>query len=173
MALLDDNYALIYSNTRAIGDIIPDVVVEEIGNDDLFVTLHPVEKGAAVSDHAFKMPATVEMRCGFSDSSVGTVGYVQEVYERLLALQLEREPFDVFTGKRAYTSMLIRSLTQVTDQKSANALMIVCRLQEVLIVDTEGGSAPQSAQASPARTAPVQNTGSRQLAQSAYAPGGA
>lgn len=53
---------------RSIETIMPDVVLEEIHRDDLIITDHPVEKGAGTSDHAFKRPEEVEIRCGWSNS---------------------------------------------------------------------------------------------------------
>ena len=165
MSLIDDVYALIFTPARAIGTIIPGVVVEELHRDDLVVTDHPVERGAAASDHAFKMPAAVEMRCGWSDTTGGP-GYVQQVYQELLDLQSTRQPFDVYTGKRAYTNMLIRSLAVQTDQRSETALMVVCGLREVIIVDTQTtGGASASAQADPAKTAGEGNKGQKQIVE--------
>lgn len=121
---------------RAIGTIIPDVTLEELHRDELAITAHSVETGAAISDHAFKLPASVEMRCGFSNSTAQTEGYVQLIYEEFLALQSSRQPFDVSTGKRSYTNMLIRSLQVTTDPQSEYALNCSVVLQEVLLTST-------------------------------------
>ena len=103
MALLDSNVALItHPNPRLIGTIIPDIVVEEICHDQLQITEFPVESGAPISDHAYKRPPEVIMRCGFSNSTAQTEGYVQEVYVLLLNLQDSLQPFNVTTGKRQY-----------------------------------------------------------------------
>ncbi len=164
MSLLDDAFALISAPFRAIGTIIPDIVVEESHRDQIVITDHPVERGAAISDHAFKLPVEVEIRCGFSNSTSGSEGYVQEIYQEFLDLQASRQPFDVFTGKRQYSNMLIRSLEVTTDERSEHALYLVAGLREVIIVDTATTkAAPQSAQSSPQKTASVINTGSTQL----------
>lgn len=55
---------------RKIGAIIPDVTIEETHSDRLTVTQHPIADGSKISDHAYKMPATVTMRLGFSNSNV-------------------------------------------------------------------------------------------------------
>jgi hypothetical protein len=55
---------------RSIGTIIPDVTIEESHSDRLTVTQHPIANGSPVSDHAYKMPATITMRLGFSNSNV-------------------------------------------------------------------------------------------------------
>ena len=62
-------YAMILGGSRQIGTIIPEVVIEEMHRDRLIITDHPVESGAAISDHAFKMPVEVDMRVGWSDSA--------------------------------------------------------------------------------------------------------
>jgi hypothetical protein len=164
IGLFDDNYALIVRRSRSIGSIIPDVVVEERHEDALMITEHPVETGAAISDHAYKRPSRVEMRIGFSDSTAAAAGYVQQAYQELLALQAAREPFDVFTGKRAYSNMLIANLSVVTDRKSEWMLGALVTLQQVIIVGTGGfATVPAAAQKAPQTTAPVQKSGTKQI----------
>jgi hypothetical protein len=58
------------ARSRSIGTIIPDVMVEEDHHDALIITEHPVETGAKIADHAFKQPARVRLRFGFSNSGV-------------------------------------------------------------------------------------------------------
>lgn len=125
---------------EAIGTIIPDIVVEEVGTDLVMVTENPVEVGAPVQDHAYKRPAEILMRCGWSDSSHQQQGFIVQVYQKLLALQIAFKPFDVYTMKRKYTSMLIHSLVLTTDQKTKNILQIICGLRQVIITSTAGFS---------------------------------
>jgi hypothetical protein len=172
MSLLGElSYALIQPSARAIGMIFADVTVEESHRDEVIITQHPVEGGGVITDHAYKRPAEIEIRCGFSNSSAGYVGYVQEQYRALLALQLARQPFNVYTGKRRYRNMLIRGISVVTDPHSENVLMASVALQEIIIVSTQttGGAAkgPDTAapgtndkQADPASTGDVSNGGS-------------
>ncbi len=94
------SYAMIVQSGRMIGGIIPDVVTEELHRDDLISTLHPVETGTPITDHAFLMPQTVDMRCEWSDASEsGAPGYVIVVYEQLLSLQQSRQPFDLVADR--------------------------------------------------------------------------
>jgi hypothetical protein len=111
-SLVDGSYALITSNKRNIGGIIPNVVIEEVGTDILRISDHPVEVGATVSDHAFKLPCEITLRCGWSDSSGGFEGYSASVYSMLLQLQTARTPFTLSTGKRLYQNMLIGRVEQ-------------------------------------------------------------
>jgi len=165
-------YALITQSGRAIGMIIPEVVIEEIHHDQTRITDHPVETGAAISDHAFNMPPEVEMRCGFSNSTAGAEGYVQSVYQEFLALKATRQPFDVSTGKRQYQNMLISSLVVTTDETSEFALNIVVGLRYIIITNTtQTAGAAQSAQASPQQTAAAVNTGIQSAQLSPANPG--
>jgi hypothetical protein len=59
-----------FRKQRKIDMIIPDVTIEESHSDRVTVTQHPIAKGSPVSDHAYKMPATVTMRLGFSNTKV-------------------------------------------------------------------------------------------------------
>lgn len=162
MALLDDSFALITTQQRRVSSLIPDVVMREVSRDELVITDHPVETGAAISDHAFLRPVEVEMNLGWSDSTAGYAGYARDVYVELIALQKKREPFDLSTGKRNYRNMLIGALSVQTDEKTENVLMVTARFREVIIVSTQMSS-PKSAQASPEKTGSTADKGQQQL----------
>lgn len=140
---------LFHQQSRKIGLIIPSVVVSEKHSDTLEITEHPVEIGAAVADHAYKRPSEVVMEVGFAGggslldfvdtSSIGlSLGLSpQETYQELLDLQSSRIPFDVVTGKRLYSNMLIRALEVTTEKTTENVLSAVLTLREVLITQTQ------------------------------------
>lgn len=154
-------FALLMGNFRSIGFIIPDVTIEEIHIDTMQITDHPVEIGAAISDHAFMQPVEVQMTVGWSNSVGGFPFYSRLIYDALRGLQQAREPFSVATGKRFYQNMLIRNLIVQTDPESENALMVIASLREVLITNTQtSGSVPQGSMTNPAQTAPQMNLGS-------------
>ena len=140
---------LFQQQSRRIGLIVPSVVVSEKHSDTLEITEHPVETGAPVSDHAYKRPSEVVMEVGFAGggslldfidtSSLGlTLGLSpKETYQQILDLQTSRIPFDVVTGKRLYSNMLIRAIGVTTDRTSENVLMAVLTLREVNITQTQ------------------------------------
>ena len=169
MSLLDGAYALIAPTTRAIGTIVPDCVIEEHHSDKLIITDHPVETGAAITDHAFRMPSEVTMKIGFSNSTAKTEGWVQQAYQLLLALMQQRQPFSVSTGKRLYRNMLIQGMEVVTDQTTEWALICSVVLREIIIVSSsQSGGNPSIAsnpsdQASPETTNPPVTSGNVQL----------
>lgn len=152
----------IFKAPRQIGTVIPECVIEEHIRDDLEITRHPIETGAAITDHSFKHPSEVVVRCGWSDSG-SLPGYSRRAYDALLALQLKREPFTLITGKKTLANMLIASISQVTDVKTEHALMatVVCR--QIMMVNAATTTiAPREQQATPQATDATANGGDRQ-----------
>lgn len=168
---------------RSIGGIVAQITISEHHRDTLELTDHPVERGSPITDHAFMRPAEVTIKCGWSNTppAVGFITNpltgitnnsprsltVQEVYEKLRDLMRRREPFDVLTGKRKYTNMLITGLEVDTDKESENALLVTVSCREVLIVGTEvitlGPATDSTSQSSPSITATPINAGTKSL----------
>jgi hypothetical protein len=138
--------AIMVKPKRAIGPFTAEVTLREMHTDELDITEHPVEMGAAVADHAFKKPAEVVIECAWSDSpqNVGVISgllgavtgtltgigsilsgtspsQVREIYGKFLDLQKSRVPFAIFTGKRNYENMLVKTLVANTDRSSENS----------------------------------------------------
>ncbi|EMR8965828.1 phage baseplate protein [Yersinia enterocolitica] len=141
--------ALFRQQTRKIGLLVPSVIISEKHQDALEITEHPVEVGAAVNDHAYKRAPEVTMEVGFAGGGslldfvdTSTIGLSlgkspEEVYQELRDLQESRQPFDVITGKRKYSNMLIRGIEVTTDKTTENVLMCVLTLREVIMSQTE------------------------------------
>ena len=60
---------LFLQQSSQIGGIQVDTMLEETYEDSLEITEHPVEAGAAITDHSFKRPMELVLFCGWSDSS--------------------------------------------------------------------------------------------------------
>ncbi|MDE9474206.1 hypothetical protein KKJ12_15050 [Xenorhabdus bovienii] len=173
---------LFSQNTRKIEMIVPSVVISEKHMDATEITEHPVQRGAAISDHAYDKPSEVTMEIGFAgggslidgfdtskiklfDLDTGaTLGKSpKEVYEQLLKLKASKEPFDVTTGKRQYKNMLIRAIEVTTDKTSENVLMVTLTLREVIIVETQTApvTAPPERMKYPLDTSPAIDKGTK------------
>lgn len=176
---------------RQVGPFSGYVALEEVHVDELQITQHPVEQGAAITDHAFKKPSELRMHIGYSNSPgsstilgslasaiSGTIAGVQslldgnaqsqatEIYKNFLAVQISRIPIDVYTGKRIYSNMLVKSIRESTSKETENALLLTIHLQEILIVSTAttvSVPADASNQAAPEDTNPTANLGAKQL----------
>lgn len=155
------------------------VTIEETHVDELEITSHPVEYGASITDHAFKKPCEVILQLGWSNSGKsslmhdltavntlfsgegeGGFNYVQEIYNKLLTIQLSRVPIGIVTGKRVYSNMLIRSLTAPTNKESEHALFVTMICREVIVAHTMNLNYPENdAQADPSATGAVSNQG--------------
>ena len=158
---------LFHQQSRKIGMIVPSVVISEKHTDMLEITEHPVEVGAAVADHAYKKPSEVVMEVGFAGggalldfasnlTATSLLGLSpQQTYQELLGLQESRIPFDVVTGKRLYSNMLIRALEVTTDKTTENVLSAVLTLREVITV------ADKTNMKEGASTSAVQNSGNK------------
>lgn len=163
---------VLFKQGRSIAGIIPNVAIDETHTDDLTITNHPVEQGAAITDHAFKNPAQVTVRYGFGMSGTalsfsGAGGDPKAIYQQLLDIQSSRVPFDLITGKRSYQNMLIQSLGVTTDQATENVLVVTATMREILIVETQVTTLqPASVQAAPEKTADADNGGTRNLRKS-------
>jgi hypothetical protein len=152
---------------RSIGGFTADVTIEEQHNDSAGITDHPVERGAAVSDHAYRNPAQLTVVVGWSNSSQAAgrdPTYVQRVYEKILALQNTYEPFSVVTGKRVYRNMLIQALATTTGRETENVLILTVTMREIIIVASQTTTVPpRENQAEPQKTQEVSQGGSKQL----------
>jgi hypothetical protein len=135
--------------TRSIGALIPDVVIEEVGDDVMQITKHPVQTGATISDHAFRMPSTLLMKIGFADYKHQQVGFTRQALWDLLAAMGSRQLLTIVTGKRVYQSMLYSHLHVTTDATTEYVLNAVVAFEEVLLTPVTGSlmfsSIPQSA----------------------------
>lgn len=125
---------------RNVGGFIADVTVRESHIDELAITEHPVEQGAAITDHSYKRPATVTIEAGWSNSSLQAGGnplYVIEIYNLFLLMQANRSPFSILTGKRIYLNMLAARVGVVTDERTENALLMTVECRQIIIAQTQ------------------------------------
>lgn len=168
----------------------PQVVVEERHIDQLRITQHPVEFGASITDHAYKLPARVQIRAAsaFGSVTAGPVSAIasivnsaasiipkatdpselQALYEVILGIQVERSFVTLVTGKRTYGNMLLEALSVTTDEKTENVLSFVADFQEVLLAYTQTVSVPDAA----VMKAPQSNAAPTNLGQTSLLPGG-
>ncbi|HCL6252394.1 TPA: hypothetical protein N2Q11_005248, partial [Citrobacter freundii] len=86
----------------------------------------------------------------------------KETYQQLLDLQSSRVPFDVVTGKRVYSNMLVRAIEVTTDKTSENVLNCTLTLREVIMSQTQSVSvADKSDMQDGVSTSAVQNSGTK------------
>lgn len=152
---------------RNIGGFVADVTIEEHHIDRVTATENPVEQGADVTDHAYKRPAELTVKVGYSNSSIqsgGAPDYVQDIYQQFLLLQASCQTISVVTGKRQYTNMLILTLDTLTTEEWENSMMLVVEMREIIIVQTQTVTVGSSANmASPGVNGTTQSLGTQSL----------
>lgn len=170
--------ALLLGRSRSIepldgGDaIVPDVTISEVHDDEVTVTQHPVDTGAAISDHAIVQPASVTCVFGWSDSSRALNSALdgsilkgmqtsKDVYDRLVELKNQRSLLRLSTGKRKYPSVVITKLKVSTTVDTESAAIIEVTFQEVFLVEAKTVSLAAIRQKNPRKTASKTSGGSR------------
>ena len=144
---------------------VADVTEREEHHDQLFISEHPIEAGANISDHAYKRPAEVQLRLGWSNSSYFNFDpwYINSVYLALLQFQADRAPFTLYTGKRVYQNMLLAGIVTETDSTSEWALRIEASLIQIFIVSTQTTTIDTNPnnQSNPQSSLPTTNSGTQ------------
>jgi hypothetical protein len=120
--------------SRAIGGVFVDVVLREEHAAEMEIAEHPVERGAKISDHAWRKPYSVTLESVIDETRA------MSSYEALLGVQKTAEPFDLMTGLKVYENMLVKRLTPTRDLDHARVLYFTADLQEVIIVSTQSGA---------------------------------
>jgi hypothetical protein len=182
--------SLLIRPKRLIGDFEAQITIEEQHEDVMEITEQPVEIGAKITDHSYTRPATLTIQCGWSNSPSsqsllgslssavsGTIGgvnsilngnsvsQVKQIYADLLTLQKSRIPFDVVTGKRAYSNMLVKSLKTTTSKDTENSLIITATFQQIIMVSVNmiQFDSPADAQKDPQTTNNYSHEGLKNL----------
>jgi hypothetical protein len=112
-----------------------DVVVQEKLKGSMEIPEHPVERGAKISDHAWRKPNEVTME------SIVDAPTAMDSWQALNDLMTAAEPFDLVSGLMIYPNMLIQTITATRDQIHSRVLWFEAELKEVIIVSTESGQA--------------------------------
>lgn len=138
-------FVTILPRGRSIGAIIPGATIREVCRDEVAVVDQPVQTGSTISDHAFRMPAFLQMEVAWSCCGE-SADYDKQVYAQLLSYQRSRELLPVATGKRSYTNMILSNLTLTNTQQTENAAFCTCDLRELILVNiATGGGSPGGA----------------------------
>lgn len=143
---------------RSIAEITGYITISELATDKLTITKHPVQQGAQISDHAYKEPTELNV----SILAGSNVKPLDELYQDFLTLQSDRIPFQVITGKRSFSNMLITSIGNNTDKNTENVLSLQLSFQEIITVPvTVSKVPPRSNQRSAGTTGATEKAGKK------------
>ena len=153
-------FSILFQQTKAkIGSITLDASVRETHLTTCDLTENPVEDGATITDHVRFKPveltidgvisntpisfALINNITGAVDTVTSIFGQTNrsvEAYNNLLALQKSREPFEVITGLKRYTDMIMTSLSVPRDASTGNAIHFTAQMKQIIIAKTESSS---------------------------------
>jgi hypothetical protein len=146
--------------SKTYGNVFFDAVFNTDHSAHMTLTQHPVQAGAAITDHAYPEPEEVVMEIGMSDAAlvVGASAQSRSVvaYQGLLLLMEKREPFTLITRLRTYENMMITSISAPDDYTTMNALRATIIMQKINIVTLSTLRIQQTVSSS---KAPVYDTG--------------
>lgn len=134
--------AIVYTKTN-IGSYFFDAFLRLDHTSRLRVTQHPVQTGAAITDHAILEPKEIIIEVGMSDCATsfipgqfdGSWSRSVKAWEVLKQLQESRIPINVLTRLGLYKNMLIVVLSAPDDYRTLHGLRATVTLQEILVAE--------------------------------------
>jgi hypothetical protein len=128
----------------SLGGLLFDAWLRLQHNTSLTITQHPVESGAAITDHSFSNPTRFSFELGVSScalpvlpSEVGGASRPIRAYNNLLKKQESRELLRLVTKYNTYENILIESMDAIDDYTTQNVLKVNVNCVKVIIVNTK------------------------------------
>lgn len=128
-----------------IGVVELDATAREVHTVDVEVTQHPVEKGAAISDHKRRKPKTLQIEGIVTNTPIATPenldpgadARADNAYRELIEAADSEELLTVVTGLETYENMAIVSLVMPRNASTGECLHFTAALQEIRIVESK------------------------------------
>lgn len=138
---------------RLIGSVELDTVLVEDHDNSVLITKNPVEAGVDITDHAIIEPKVLFIRGAVTDtplrlaalgqlvdsitnlfgtSTSSNITRSKNAYDLLLALMEAREPFEVSTGLKIYSNMLMTSLKVNQDKDTSKIVFLDMVFEEII-----------------------------------------
>lgn len=125
-----------------IGGIYFDAWLQANENTSLTITQHPVETGAAISDHSYLNPARYSFNVGVSDvvyapTITGPQTRSIQAYQALRLLQATREPLTLVFKYGKRQNVLIESIDTPNDFTTKFAFKPTVTLRQIIMADVK------------------------------------
>lgn len=135
---------VVYAKTN-IGGWVFDAFLKVTHNTRLTITQHPVQSGAALTDHAYLQPKELIIEIGMSDAATSFVsGQFSDGWSRstsayavLRELQEMRVPIQIFTKFNLYTNMLVESISAPDDYTTLYGMRATVTFREVIVAQVQ------------------------------------
>ena len=123
------------------GTVYFDALLHADHNATVIPTQHPVQTGAAITDHAYMAPKEITLEVGMTDVVSGT-GASARAYQQFLTIMAERDLVTVVTRLGAYQDMLLTAISVPDDYTTMNSLRCTLTFTEIRVA-TVGGATVQ------------------------------
>lgn len=118
-----------------------DAVMRADHSNEMRITEHPIQSGAAISDHAYALPSRVVLEIAMSDAMDSFVsGQYSDfatksisAYQKLLELKDMRVPLTLTTRLNTYNNMLIEELRASDDIRTLHGLRASVRFKQIIV----------------------------------------
>ena len=135
---------LVYIKTNIAGYFF-DAVLQTNYTRSLTITQHPVETGAAISDHSYVNPVELTMQIGMSDCATSIIpgqfsqgeSRSQTAFQVLEKLQSQRVPMQVMSKFGIFKNMLIETIAIPDDYTTLYGLKATVTMKEVFIATVQ------------------------------------
>lgn len=107
------------------------------------ITEHPVQWGAAISDHSYQLPALLTLEVGMSDAMSSFIfgqyspdsgaGKSVNAYQTFVELQKTGQPFIVNTHLQRYTNMVIENISITDNNRTTYSARFSISFKEIFI----------------------------------------
>lgn len=126
----------------SISDIEIDAILQQDTRFDMQVTRNPVEDGTLYTDHMVTIPTILQIEGRISDTSLNYLtpvkpGRAKDVFNSLVALQVQKQPFTVVLGNDVYENMVFESLSKPRKAEDGYSVRFNAVLTELFIVGSE------------------------------------
>jgi len=101
---------------------------------------HPVEDGSTIADHRVILPVEIELTM-----ILGTVGEYRDTYNQIRSLFLQTETLVVQTRTGTYPNMIIEKMPHDETADVFDAIPLVVKLREVVLVTAQFQALPPKA----------------------------
>ena len=130
-------------STWSLGGLYFDAWLRLSHNSALTITQHPVETGAAISDHSYANPRRFSFEIGMTDVIAsptlegGSNSRSINAYNALVKLQQERTPLTLVSKYGSFSNILIESIDVQDDYRTQTSMRATVTLQQIIMASGE------------------------------------
>lgn len=129
--------------TWSLGGMYFDAWLYLAHNSSLTITQHPVETGAAITDHSYVNPRRWTFNVGMTDvignpnGSAPAISRSVNAYNQLVAMQASRQPLQLVSKYGVFNNILVADVSAADNYQTKYAGRFTITLQEIIMVKNQ------------------------------------